>query len=158
MARRWSAARTSIRRTGWTGLPSRADRATAIALISEARAQFEAAEAAPGTAQTPDPLRGRWGAKCDLGYIEWSDGLQTSWSTFGGTEKRGISQYKQLGSRFTIVFEGGYTQFYDIVANDQIVLSGVGAQGALTGLIAARLDRPALPALSAGLYIPIRRN
>jgi hypothetical protein len=114
----------------WT--PSRADRATAIALISEARAQFEAAEAAPGTAETPDPLRGRWGAKCDLGYIEWTDGLQTSWSTFGGTEKRGISQYKQLGSRFTIVFEGGYTQFYDIVANDQIVLSGVGAQGALT--------------------------
>jgi hypothetical protein len=117
-------------RVDWT--PSRADRATAIALISEARAQFEAAEAAPGTAQTPDPLRGRWGAKCDLGYIEWSDGLQTSWSTFGGTEKRGISQYKQLGSRFTIVFEGGYTQFYDIVADDQIVLSGVGAQGALT--------------------------
>jgi hypothetical protein len=117
-------------RVDWT--PSSADRATALALISEARAQFEAAEAAPGTTQTPEPLRGRWGAKCDLGYIEWTDGLQTSWSTFGGTEKRGISQYKQLGSRFTIVFEGGYTQFYDIVADDQIMLSGVGAQGALT--------------------------
>ena len=82
-------------RVDWT--PSSADRATAIALISEARAQFEAAEAAPGTTQTPEPLRGRWGAKCDLGYLEWTDGLQTSWSTFGGTEKRGISQYKQLG-------------------------------------------------------------
>ena len=117
-------------RVDWT--PGSADRATAMALISEARAQFEAAQAAPGTTTTPEPLRGRWGAKCDLGYLEWTDGLQTSWSTFGGTEKRGISQYKQLGNRFTIVFEGGYTQFYDIVADDQIVLSGVGAQGALT--------------------------
>jgi hypothetical protein len=117
-------------RVDWT--PASADRATAMALIAEARAQFEAAQASAGTTETPDPLRGRWGAKCDLGYIEWTDGLQTSWSTFGGTEKRTITQYKQLGTRFTIVFEGGYTQFYDIVGNDQIVLSGVGAQGALT--------------------------
>ena len=117
-------------RVDWT--PGNADRTTAMALIAEARAQFEAAQASAGTTDTPDPLRGRWGAKCDLGYIEWTDGLQTSWSTFGGTEKRTITQYKQLGSRFTIVFEGGYTQFYDIVGNDQIVLSGVGAQGALT--------------------------
>jgi hypothetical protein len=117
-------------RVDWT--PSQADRATAVALISEARAQFEAALASPGTSEVPEPLRGRWGAKCDLGYLEWEDGLQTSWSTFGGTEKRAINLYKQLGSRFTIVFDGGYTQFYDIVADDQIVLSGVGAQGALT--------------------------
>jgi hypothetical protein len=117
-------------RVDWT--PNRADRATAIALISEARAQFEAAEAAPGASQAPDALRGRWGAKCDLGYLEWTDGLQTTWSTFSGTEKRSISQFKQLGNRFTIVFEGGYTQFYDIIADDQIVLSGVGAHGALT--------------------------
>jgi hypothetical protein len=54
-------------RVDWT--PTSADRATAIALISEARAQFEAAQAAPGTTQTPEPLRGRWGAKCDLGYM-----------------------------------------------------------------------------------------
>lgn len=117
-------------RVDWT--PGSADRATALALIAEARAQFEAAQAAPGTTATPEPLRGRWGAKCDLGYLEWTDGLQTSWSTFGGTEKRGISLYKQLGNRFTIVFEGGYTQFFDLVADDQIVLSGIGAQGALT--------------------------
>ncbi len=57
-------------RVDWT--PTSADRATAIALISEARAQFEAAEAAPGTTQTPEPLRGRWGAKCDLGTREMS--------------------------------------------------------------------------------------
>jgi hypothetical protein len=88
--------------------------------------------ASPGTTEVPEPLRGRWGAKCELGYLEWDDGLQTSWSTFGGTEKRAISLYKQLGSRFTIVFNGGYTQFYDVVADDQIVLSGIGAQGALT--------------------------
>src|SRR3954471_780570 len=117
-------------RVDWT--PGQVDRATAIALISEARAQFEAALASPGTTEVPEPLRGRWGAKCELGYLEWDDGLQTSWSTFGGTEKRAISLYKQLGSRFTIVFNGGYTQFYDVVADDQIVLSGIGAQGALT--------------------------
>ena len=117
-------------RVDWT--PGNADRATAMALISEARAQFEAALAAPGTTKTRNRCAAAGAPNATLAIWNGTDGLQTSWSTFGGTEKRGINQYKQLGNRFTIVFEGGYTQFFDIVADDQIVLSGVGAQGALT--------------------------
>ncbi|WP_158046658.1 hypothetical protein [Skermanella pratensis] len=114
----------------WT--PNPIDRETALSRLADARSRFEAARAVTGTASVPAPLRGRWGARCDIGYLQWEDGIQTSWSTFGGTEKRAISAYKELGPRFTIVFEGGYTQFYDLVADDQIVLSGVGAQGVMT--------------------------
>mgnify|MGYP006894102162 FL=1 len=112
--------------------PDPIDRATALSRLDEARSRFEAARAVAGTPSVPAPLRGRWGARCDIGYLQWEDGVQTSWSTFGGDEKRAISAYKELGTRFTIVFEGGYTQFYDLVADDQIVLAGIGAQGVMT--------------------------
>ncbi|EWY37705.1 hypothetical protein N825_16770 [Skermanella stibiiresistens SB22] len=117
-------------RVDWT--PNPIDRATALARLADARSRFEAARAVAGSSQVPAPLRGRWGARCDIGYLEWEDGVQTSWSTFGGAEKRAIAAFKELGSRYTIVFEGGYTQFYDLVADDQVVLSGVGAQGVMT--------------------------
>jgi hypothetical protein len=51
-------------RVDWT--PTSADRATAIALISEARAQFEAAEAAPGTTQTPSLCAGAGAPNANL--------------------------------------------------------------------------------------------
>ena len=60
-------------RVDWT--PNGADRATAIALIAEARAQFEAAEAAPGRGRdSRTAALGAGALKCDLGYLEWTDG------------------------------------------------------------------------------------